>query len=254
LAILKPLRAEKALGGNSVARAAKLAFTVSLLALNFYFVWASYFLRWLSPSLYISVNRVIRSQDIALFTDLHLYDHFYSSLTFYTQIVADFEALAFLLVLMASTLLLSRGRGPGFAILRTLQVAALCFVVFGLELALFDFREFYIHFTDAQLAYNIIPWFSNADMFLSALVVFGTTTLLSNPSWRRNSLAIIALALVVLTAVGAVAASQPPAGSTQSVTTTSPTQVSSIEDSYRGLGPSGNDPLASLLVAPLEIS
>ena len=236
-----------------MARAAKLAFAVSLLALNFYFVWSSYLLRWLSPSLYVSVNRAIRSQDIALFQGLHLDTLFYSSEVYYTQIVADFEALLLLFVLIASTAYLSRRGGPGRSLLRTLQISSICFVAFGVELAIFDNSEFYIHFTDAQLAYNIIPWFSNADMFLSALAIFGSTTLLINPSWRRNSLAIVAVALVVMTAVVAIAISESsPVAPPPTIITQNSTQVSSVDDSFHG----GNSPgargsVATFLGAPL---
>jgi hypothetical protein len=230
-----------------VGRAAKLAFAVSLVALNVYFAWTSLLLQWLSPWSFTQVDHFIRWQDIALFNDLHLNSLLGQSDL--TQVVADFEALAAFLVLLASTAWLSGGGGYVRALLRTLQVGAFCLVLFGIELALFNYGYFYLHVTDAQVAYNVIPWFNNADMLLCGLLAFGTTTMLSGRSWRRNSLTVIAVALIALTAVGAAAASQSNAmASAQAAYSQSSTQDPSVASSFHtAVAGDGLDPAAPLL-------
>ena len=102
------------------------------------------------------------------------------------QVVADFEALAAFCVLLASTAWLSRGGGLRLAFLRTVQVGSFSVAVFGIELALFNYQYFYLHVTDAQLAYNFLPWFNNADMLVCAVVAFGAATMLTGRPWRRS--------------------------------------------------------------------
>jgi hypothetical protein len=156
-----------------LGKAAKLAFAVSLAMLNIYFAWSSHLLRAISPSLYEFVSRPIRVQDFDVWRYYGL-----ARFTTYTLVVSDFEALVLLVVVMIGAAWLSRDGGRWFALLRSVQVAALCLVVFGVELALFDYHEFYLHVTDAQLTFHFVPWFTNADMLVSALLVLVMSTLL----------------------------------------------------------------------------
>jgi hypothetical protein len=153
--------------------AAKLAFSMSLAMLNVYFAWSSHLLRVVSPRLYEFVSRPIRLQDFAVWRYYDL-----AKFTTYTLVVSDFEALILLLVVMAGAAWLSSDRGRWFALMRAVQVAALCLVVFGVELGLFDYHEFYVHVTDAQLTFNFVPWFTNADMLVSAAAILAMSTLI----------------------------------------------------------------------------
>ena len=156
-----------------MGKAAKLAFGACLALLNVYFAWSSHLLRAISPSLYEFVSRPIRVQDFDVWRYWGL-----ARFTTYTLVVSDFEALVLLVVVMIGAAWLSRDSGRWFALLRSVQVAALCLVVFGVELALFDYHEFYVHVTDAQLTFHFVPWFTNADMLVSALVLLVMSTLL----------------------------------------------------------------------------
>lgn len=162
-------------GTNIVVRAASVVFATSFLLLNLYFAWDSRLLLAISPSVFSTVFASMKWEDIMLWNYFDLV-----RFTDYAYIVTDLEAFALLIVLIGSSAWLSRSRGLGAALLRSAQVAAFCLVIFEVELALFDCSEFFIHVTDFQVSFNLIPWFSNADMLFSAVVLLATSTFLLN--------------------------------------------------------------------------
>src|ERR1700757_1629007 len=162
-------------------KVAKAAAISSLVLLNIYLAWDSAFLRAISPDLFYLVNAPIQWQNMFLYQHLGL-----DKVSAYAYIVTDLENLALLLILVASVAWLGLGRGKGHALLRSTQVAALCIVSFGVQLWLFDCGEFSMHVTDLQESLNVFPWFSNADMLLTSLLVLATSTLLLNRMWLRT--------------------------------------------------------------------
>ncbi len=158
-------------------RAASIVFVTSFLLLNVYLAWDSGLLRAIAPSLFSVVNGVIQWQDIALWKSLNL-----DKVSGYAYIVADLENLGLLAILIASSAWLGRGRGFRGALLRSAQVTSSCIVAFGVELGLLDCSEFFMHVTDFQESFNILPWFSNAYMLFTSMTVLVTSTLLLNHS------------------------------------------------------------------------
>jgi hypothetical protein len=160
-------------------------FVGSFVLLNVYFAWDSRLLTAISPDLFSIVNAPIHWQIMALWKYFDL-----ARFSPYAYIVADIENLALLIILVTSVAWLSRGRGFGAAVLRSMQVAALCLAIFGVELALLDCPEFSMHVTDFQESFNFLSWFSNADMLVASLAVLMASTLLLNRSrisiqWSR---------------------------------------------------------------------
>lgn len=94
------------------------------------------------------------------------------------------------LVLSVALVVLSywafRDRGWPKATVLVLQIASLSFIPLGLEVLLFDYKEWFLHVTWVQAEYNIVPWFTNADFFFVVVAVFGMTLYLRRDSihWR----------------------------------------------------------------------
>ena len=103
-----------------------------------------------------------------------------------TQVVADLEGIAALLLMTALIASLNRHKGTGKALLLALQAAAGCMVILGIEIAAFDYSEFYLHVTGLQLTLNLAPWFTNADLLLSAVAVLAGVVGLSRQRRFRN--------------------------------------------------------------------
>lgn len=144
---------------------------VAFAALNVYFAWSSSTFAFFSKELEHVVSQSIYLQDgyVLSYFDLRVY-------TGDTYIVADLEALAFLAVVMGASLVLKIGDGLKTAALHAVRAGAACFLILGTEIALFDYREFYLHLTQTQAAFGLATWFTNADLFLVGLVVLAATT------------------------------------------------------------------------------
>lgn len=153
--------------------ATTIVFATSFVLLNIYLAWAGRLLSAVSPTLFSIVYAPIFWSDMTVWSALHL-----SKVSPFAFIVTDFEVLALFLIMVVSAFRLSRSRGLGAAVLRSTQVSAVSLVVFEAELAFLDCKEFFIHMTDFQTSFNIIPWFTNADMLLCAFAVLSVSTLL----------------------------------------------------------------------------
>ena len=173
------------MAGIARAKVAKAIFWASFLLLNVFFAWTSRLLRTISPALFSWVSGPIQWQQAQLweYFDLVRYSP-------YTYIVTDVECLVLLVVLVTSSAWLNRARGAGAALLRSIQVAGVCLVIFEVELGLLDCSEFFIHVTDLQLVFKLVPGFTNADLLFASAAVLVATTLLLNLSrieteWSR---------------------------------------------------------------------
>ena len=155
--------------------APRMAFAVSFSLLNVFFLWTSHLLYDISAPLDIALGQAIASQAKFLWITGSL-GYFFPSFI----VIADLEPLALLGILTLLTLLLSRGKGAKRAVLLSLQVAALCLIILGTQIAIFDHNEFYLHVTQAQSMLSFVPSFTNADLLFSALAIFAVSTCLLN--------------------------------------------------------------------------
>lgn len=69
-------------------------------------------------------------------------------------------------------------RGQFRALLKTAQIVSATFIPLGLEILGFDNPEWGIHVTQFQVDHNIMPWFTNADLFAAAVSIFIVTLFL----------------------------------------------------------------------------
>jgi hypothetical protein len=139
-------------------------------------------LKAVSRPLYSEISAIIVYQDVLFWKALDL-NHFIH----YTQVVADLEGFVLLGVLTSLVALSNRGKGTGKVFLLSLQFAALCLVILGVEIAVFEPRVLYLHVTDAQVALRLAPWFNNADLLFSAVAVFAVSSSLSRLHGLRFS-------------------------------------------------------------------
>ena len=159
--------------GLGVLNFPRAAFVVSFSLLNIFFAWTDWAFASIWKPLADGLTTAISAQDYFILSKLNLLPFFGTTL-----VVADAEALTMLCVVITSVFLMTRKRGKTRAATLSLWAASLSLMVFGIEIAAFDHRELYLHVTQAQVVLNIAPWFSNADLFLSALAVFGLTSML----------------------------------------------------------------------------
>ena len=96
---------------------------------------------------------------------------------YYGLSVYDVQALALLAIGLAGTFLLFRKGGDVLALVRTLRVAALLASFLALNVAIFDFGEFFIHATAIQSEFSIMTWFTNADLLVAGLSLTTATFL-----------------------------------------------------------------------------
>lgn len=112
---------------------------------------------------------------------LYVYITVNLSLPFNGDVQAFYDmASSVLAILMISLSLLAfRRQGLRVAIVRTLQICSVSFLPLGIEIFFFDHSEWNLHVTEFQASYNLVPWFTNADLFFTMLLLFGTTALLN---------------------------------------------------------------------------
>jgi len=161
--------------------APRVAVVISALSLNLFFAWTSHLFDAISQPLGNSLANIITVEDVLVWRVLGL-----ASLSLDTQVVADLEGIAALLLMTALIASLNRHKGTGKALLLALQAAAGCMVILGIEIAAFDYSEFYLHVTGLQLTLNLAPWFTNADLLLSAVAVLAGVVGLSRQRRFRN--------------------------------------------------------------------
>jgi len=140
-------------------------------------------------------SRALRSVDPAL-SPFKVYSTFaslfvsnpgqYSDAThlYYGLAVYDVEALFLLALGLYGTFLIYRSRGNAFAVLRSIRVAALLTCVLTIDVAIFDFPEFFIHATSIQEQLHFLPWFTNADLMVVGMSLAGATFLVARGRGR----------------------------------------------------------------------
>jgi hypothetical protein len=167
-------------GALLVSISRRLAIVMSFSLLNVLFAWTSHLLKALSRPLYSEISAIIVYQDVLFWKALDL-----SHLVRYTQVVADLEGFVLIGVLTSLVALSNRGKGTGKVFLLSLQFAALCLVILGVEIAVFEPGVLYLHVTDAQVALKLAPWFNNADLLFSAVAVLAVSSALPRFRWLR---------------------------------------------------------------------
>ncbi len=175
LSLLAPFSFLAALG---VMRFPRAAFVTSFSLLNLFFAWSSHVIASISFWLQSGLTQAVSSQDFFLLTSLRLF-----LFTGNAYVVADAESLALLAGVVASAFLLGRDRGRRRALVLSTWAASLCLVILGIEIAVFDYRELFLHVTQAQVVLDLAPWFSNADLLFSALLVFSLASLSLRRPW-----------------------------------------------------------------------
>jgi hypothetical protein len=131
--------------------------------LNFYYLWTS---------------RAVLELLTPVMSDTYLYPLQSYGFGFGStgNLPVDLISVGFLVTFCACVFLLYRRDGPVKGFLRTLQLGSLALVPLCLDIPLFDPSEFDVHVTSLQEHYNVLPWFSNADMLATILAVFLATT------------------------------------------------------------------------------
>jgi hypothetical protein len=148
--------------GRKVVRLALiLLLTASVVIVNLYFAWTSHVL-----SGYPSVRASISSFAVAQMNLIGAWSWFIGAGTKGTAIreFIDYEVVAFTLAIAASSFLLFLNHSLKKATLRMLEIGSLSVLPLGLEIYVFDYREFWIHASIAQVKAGFLPWFSNADL------------------------------------------------------------------------------------------
>ncbi len=153
----------------------RLAFYAAFVLLNVYFAWTSHLLYDISAPLDIWVGQAIGAQANFIWTTGSL-GFFFPSFV----VVTDLEPLILVGLLAVLAFLLNREVGAKRAVLLALQVAALSLVILGVEIGVFDQREFNLHVTQAQALLSFEPSFTNADLLYSAIALFAVSTFLLN--------------------------------------------------------------------------
>ncbi len=147
--------------GSTFRRA---AWTIPAFFLNVLFLGTSHLLAHFPYSywlLYVSV--VIHIQ---LFFHLSIQQYY------------DYASMILTVMLLALAYVGFNRRGQFRALLKSAQILSATFIPLGLEILAFDNPEWGIHVTQFQADLNIIPWFTNADLFATAVSIFTATLFL----------------------------------------------------------------------------
>lgn len=163
---------------------------------NVYFAWTSHALDSL-PALKSAVG-MIASYQMGLTGTSSV---FYQSATTFCAAVKgscsvpdvavrqfmDYEVVALAGVAMVSAFLLYRRDGKAKSLAKTLRLISLSAMPLGLEILLFDAKEFGTHVSLIQQSQGILPWFSNEDLLVLSTSVFLVTAAftMSEAQWGR---------------------------------------------------------------------
>ncbi len=82
----------------------------------------------------------------------------------------DCASIVLTLMMLALASFGLAGDGPFQTGLKVTRLCCVAFLPLGIEVAAFDRPEWNLHFAAFQASYGIAPWFTNADLFTSALV------------------------------------------------------------------------------------
>lgn len=89
----------------------------------------------------------------------------------------DFASSLLLAATIASASLRYRDLGLEGGLRKVAQVVSLALMPLGVEIFVFDNSEWNLHVTQFQATYNMLPWFTNADLFFVTITLFLTATL-----------------------------------------------------------------------------
>ena len=139
---------------------------ISFALVNVFFAWTSHVFSSFSPPLANFLTREITAQDNFLWGFV---DTLYGVRTL---IVADIEVLSMLVILITVAFLFNLQNGRKRALLLSIHLMSLCFIILGIEILAFDSSEFNLHVTQVQAFFGLATWFTNADLFYAGLGVF----------------------------------------------------------------------------------
>lgn len=99
----------------------------------------------------------------------------------------DFSSFLLVLLLIVSVSARYRHTGAKTEALAVAQILSLTILPLELEIFAFDRSEWSLHFAQFQASYNIVPWFTNADLFFAASSVFALTLVIPwAEQWTRH--------------------------------------------------------------------
>lgn len=94
------------------------------------------------------------------------------------QTLYDVASLALTVALLLLSFVAFRECGIKNALLRMVQIGSLSFLPLGAEVLLFDHTEWNLNVAQLQVKFGLIPWFSNADLFLLSLGLAAVSSIL----------------------------------------------------------------------------
>jgi hypothetical protein len=140
------------------------AFIVPVIYLNFLFLFTSHAVQLIPFSLWGLYWLPLKLMDLQLGLGI--------------QSAIDALSLFLLALTFVLVCFLTAEGGSIRRLLRAVQVSSLSLVPLGAEIFIFDNSEWNLHATQFQADHGIIPWFSNADLFVSCFALFAAVTFL----------------------------------------------------------------------------
>jgi|HubBroStandDraft_1064217.scaffolds.fasta_scaffold543378_1 hypothetical protein len=92
------------------------------------------------------------------------------------SITIDEECLALIVLISVIAFLSFREKGAGRAMLHSVQYAALSVIPLGLMILVspMGYGFFFVRVSNFQAIYDFVPWFTNEDLLVSALALYGS--------------------------------------------------------------------------------
>lgn len=81
----------------------------------------------------------------------------------------DFASIVLTLAMLTLAFYGLAGDGWFRTVLKVVRLGCVVYLPLGIEVAIFDWAEWNLHFAALQATLGIVPWFTNADLFISAL-------------------------------------------------------------------------------------
>lgn len=145
---------------------------ISILLLNVLFLGTSHAISYPPFPFYQTYSAVIG--DVCTFFGVGL-QQFY-----------DFSSFLLVALLIISVSARYRHAGAETRALAVSQLLSLTTMPLGVEILAFDRSEWYLHVTQFQADYNVIAWFTNADLFYSVVALFVASTLIKSLGPRHE--------------------------------------------------------------------
>lgn len=106
----------------------------------------------------------------------------------YGNLPVDLISVMLVVVICSAVFFVYRGERLVTRILKVIQLGSLSVIPIPVYILLFDTSEFNLHVTSFQVHYGLLRWFTNADLFVIASLVFlGSTVLLSQKRFPSGS-------------------------------------------------------------------